>query len=405
MSKIAIIGSGIAGLAAARKSKQQGHHVTLFEKQASPGMAAHGFELQIDGHEIVGDLPSRMFNRELWPSVARLYDELNIEYEEVSARQRFLDRDSGRSFSFVLPVDWRTKLGVATGVGSSPMLKQLRRLQQQSANDLAEGTVDGNFNQYLSQHGLSDEFSREFLFPALSATVCTCSDQAIGNYPAVILLDAMQKIASEEGLWRVSQGSSAVVKALVQSVDDLRCSTNVVSVIENDGTVTVSLDESKHQFDQAIVATQANHVAQLCPNLPEDIRTVMTAFTYEDVSVVVHTDQQFMPEDQRDWSVFNFETSQFGSMCTVWLNKFHTQWPQVGPVFQTIKPLRNPLPESIICSVNLQRPVVTTASAELWKSMERINQRDSRIKFCGSYAVAGIPLLESAVVSAQRWAV
>ena len=405
MSKIAIIGSGIAGLAAARKSKQQGHHVTLFEKQASPGMAAHGFELQIDGHEIVGDLPSRMFNRELWPNVARLYDELNIEYEEVSARQRFFDCDSGRSFSFALPVDWKTKLGVATGVGSSPMIKQLQRLQQQSANDLADGTVDGNFAQYLSRHGFSDEFSREFLYPALSATVCTCSDQAIGNYPAFILLDAMQKIASEEGLWRVSQGSSAVVNALVQSVDELRCSTNVVSVTEDSSGVTVALDASKQHFDQVVVATQANHVVQLCPNLPEDIRTVMEAFMYEDVSVVVHTDRQFMPEDERDWSVFNFETSQMGSMCTVWLNKFHTQWPQVAPIFQTIKPLGDALPESIICSADLQRPVVTTASHELWESMDQINQRDSRIKFCGSYAVEGIPLLESAVVSAQRLAV
>ena len=122
MSKIAIIGSGIAGLAAARYSKQQGHHVTLFEKHASPGMAAHGFELQVGGHEVLGDLPSRMFNRELWPSVGRLYDELNIEVEEVSARQRFLDRESGRSFSFALPVDWKMKLGIATGMGSDPML-------------------------------------------------------------------------------------------------------------------------------------------------------------------------------------------------------------------------------------------------------------------------------------------
>ena len=402
MSKIAIIGSGIAGLVAARNSKQQGHHVTLFEKQASPGMGAHGFELQVDGQQIIGDLPSRMFNRELWPSVTRLYDELNIEYEAVSAKQRFLDRESGRSFSFALPVDWKTKLGVATGVGSSPMIKQLQRLQRQSANDLADGAVDGNFAQYLSRHGFSDEFSREFLFPALSATVCTCSDQAIGNYPAAILLDAMQKIASEDGLWRVSNGSSAVVNALVRSVDDLRCSTNVVSVIEDAGGVTVTLEASKQQFDQVIVATQANHVVQLCPNLPEGIRTMMDAFTYEDVSVVVHTDRQFMAENERDWSVFNFETSQMGSMCTVWLNKFHTQWPQVAPVFQTIKPLVEPLPESIICSANLQRPVVTTASKELWESMDQINQRDSRIKFCGSYAVEGIPLLESAVVSAQR---
>lgn len=405
MSKTAIIGSGIAGLAAARNLKRQGHHITLFERQASPGMGAHGFEMEVDGHEIFGDLPSRMFNQELWPNVSRLYDDLNIEYERVSARQTFLDRESGRSFSFALPVDWKMKLGVATGVNSSAMLKHLHRLQQQSSNDLADGTATGSFSQYLDQHGFPAAFSKEFLFPALSATVCTCSDQAIGNYPAVILLDAMQKIASKDGLWRVSNGSSAVVNALIDSVDDLRCSTNVLSVVEDADAVTVSLRESEHQFDQVIVATQANHVAPLCPDLPQDIRSVMAAFTYEDVSVVVHTDQHFMPENKRDWSDFNFETSRIGSMCTVWLNKFHTQWPQVRPVFQTIKPLVNPSPESIVFSANLQRPVVTTASGELWQSLDRINQRDSRIKFCGSYAVAGIPLLESAVVSAQRLAV
>jgi len=202
-----------------------------------------------------------------------------------------------------------------------------------------------------------------------------------------------------------SNGSSSVVKALVGSVDDLRCSTNVVSVIEDADAATVSLDESKQQFDQVIVATQANHVAQLCPNLSEDTRSIMEAFTYEDVSVAVHTDQQFMPKDERDWSVFNFETSHLGSMCTVWLNKFHTQWPPIGPVFQTIKPLEAPSADSIVCSANLQRPVVTAESNRLWESIDRINQGDSRIKFCGSYAVAGIPLLESAVVSAQRLAV
>ncbi len=402
MSKIAIIGSGIAGLVAARNFKRQGHHVTLFEKQTSPGMGAHGFELRLDGHEILGDLPSRMFNRKLWPNVARLYDELNIEVEQVSGRQNFSHRESGRSFSFTLPVDWKMKLAVASGMASRPMLKHLRRLQQIAANDLANGTAQGNFAQYLSHHRFPEEFSKEFLFPALSATVCTCSNQAIANYPAAILLDAMQKIASEHGLRRVSNGSSAVVNALVDNIDDLQCSTNVVSVVEGADAVTVALEQSQRQFDQVIVATQANHVAQLCPSLPEEIHRVMTAFVYEDVPVVVHTDRQFMPKDKRDWSVFNFETAESGSMCTVWLNKFHTQWPEVGAVFQTIKPLGTPSPESIICSVKLQRPVVTTGSYELWRSMEQINHRDSRIKFCGSYAVAGIPLLESAVVSAQR---
>ncbi len=402
MSKIAIIGSGIAGLVAARISKLQGHHVTLFEKQASPGMGAHGFDLQIDGHQILGDLPSRMFNRELWPNVTELYDELNIEYETVSASQRFFDRASGRSFSFALPVDWKAKLNAAIGAQSPPMLSSLSRLQQQAAKDLANGIVAGTFSDYLRQHGFGDEFLREFLFPALSATVCTCSDQAIGNYPASILLDAMQKIASRDGLWRVSNGSSAVVASLIQSVDELRCSTNVTSVIEDTGAVNVSFEGVDQIFDRVIVATQANHVANLCPNLPDSIQTVMGGFEYEDVSVIVHTDQQFMPEHERNWSVFNFETSHSGSMCTVWLNRFHTQWPPVSPIFQTIKPFENPSLGSIICSANLQRPVVTSSSQELWQSLTEINQRESQIKFCGSYAVPGIPLLESAVVSAQQ---
>ncbi len=402
VSKIAIIGSGIAGLAAARNFKLQGHHVTLFEKQATPGMAAHGFEIHVDGQQIRGDLPSRMFNRELWPNVARLYDDLNIGYEKVAAKQHFFDRASGRAFPFELPVDWRMKLGVATGLGTSPMLKQLQRLQQQAAKDLANGTVSGDFAQYLSHHGFSEEFSREFLFPALSATVCTCSDQAIGQYPAAILLDAMQKIASDDGLWRVSNGSTAVVSALVAYVDDDRCSTEVNSILEGTDAITVSSGGSEDRFDRVIVATQANHVAALCPTLPKDILAVMNSFEYEDVVVAVHTDQRFMPEHKRDWSVFNFETSSAGSMCTVWLNKFHTQWPVVTPVFQTIKPLADPSPETVVCSVNLQRPVVTTASKGLWDAIDRINQGDSRIKFCGAYAVPGIPLLESALLSAHR---
>jgi predicted NAD/FAD-binding protein len=164
----------------------------------------------------------------------------------------------------------------------------------------------------------------------------------------------------------------------------------------------VKLNNSQQQFDQVIVATQANHVARLCPLVSEDTKKLMASFQYEDVSVVVHSDTQLMPKNESDWRVFNFETSPTGSMCTVWLNKFHTQWPQVTPVFQTIKPQRDPSPESIVSSVRLQRPVVTEASNKLWASLEKINQRDSRIKFCGSYAVAGIPLLESAVVSAER---
>ncbi len=376
--------------------------MTLFEKQASPGMGAHGFQLNFNGHAVLGDLPSRMFNRSLWPGVARLYDDLGIQYEKVLAEQNFFSVETARSFQFSIPVDWKVKLGIATGVAASPMHRQMQRLQQCATRDLEQGNAGGTFAHYLKRHDFSAEFTSTFLFPALSATVCTCSDKAIGNYPAAILLDAMQKIGTGDGLWRVSAGSSAVVSALLASVDDLCCSTPVVSVTENDASATIRLQDSQLEFDRVIIATQANHVAQLCPELPGSVRQVLASFVYEPVPVIVHTDPRFMPTEKGQWSVFNFQSSSAGSMCSVWLNRFHTQWPDGEPVFQTIKPLFEPASDTIKCAVNLQRPVVTEASYGLWDSIAKINRSGSRIKFCGSYAVEGIPLLESAVVSAHR---
>lgn len=44
--KIAIVGSGIAGLSCAYLLSQGGHEVTLFEREGRPGMDAYGVDLE-----------------------------------------------------------------------------------------------------------------------------------------------------------------------------------------------------------------------------------------------------------------------------------------------------------------------------------------------------------------------
>ena len=174
-------------------------------------------------------------------------------------------------------------------------------------------------------------------------------------------------------------------------------------VIETQDAAIVDTTSGEHLFDRVIVATQANHAAQLCPELSKETQTIFNSFDYEDVDVVVHTDLSLMPNEPNQWGVFNFLSSVEGSMCTVWLNKFHCQWPaSVSPLFQTIKPIMEIDPEKIVSRTRLQRPVVNNKSWTLWQSVERLNKQSQRLKFCGSYAVAGIPLLESAVVSAMQ---
>ena len=415
MSKVAIVGSGIAGLALARDLKRRGHHTTMFEKQTLPGMGAHAFRVELDGREVIGDLPSRMFNSALWPSVTRLYDDLNIGYEKVTGSQYFASAESdSASFKFSIPIDLKAKLTAFMGGNprSHEVLSTLKQLQKYAVRDLANGTVDGTFAQYLKRYGFEKSFVHEFLYPALTATVCTCSDQALSDYPAAILIDALQKIGLGQGLMRVSNGVTAVVSALIEHVDDLRCDTSVIGITESENAVSVASvgngmsretrPSASEQFDYVILATPANHVQKLWPQMSSELRTAVDGFRYEDVSVVVHTDDNFMPPEQSNWSVFNFQSRENASMCTVWLNRFHTQWPEMAPVFQTIKPIRQPAAERVIRSVTLQRPVVTEESYPLWETIQRSNQSNTTVKLCGSYAMPGIPLLESAVASANQ---
>ena len=67
--RIAVIGSGIAGLVCAHKLCSESHDVVLFERQPSIGIDAHSLDLKKNGaaEAIRADVPSRMFNSAQWP--------------------------------------------------------------------------------------------------------------------------------------------------------------------------------------------------------------------------------------------------------------------------------------------------------------------------------------------------
>ena len=189
-------------------------------------MSAAGFELQFDGHQIAGDVPSRMFNAALWPNVDRLYRDCNIAVEAVNVSQTYRRLGEGGMLRFSIPLKLKEKLATAINSGMRHMMAETHRLQQLAAADLQNDSASGPFAQYLSHNGFGSPFTDQFLYPALSATVCTCSDKAIDDYPAKILLDGLEQIVGNAGLWRVTQGSTAVVKELAKNVDDLFCGTS-----------------------------------------------------------------------------------------------------------------------------------------------------------------------------------
>src|SRR5262249_32966126 len=74
MMRVAVVGAGVAGLAAARALTAAGHRVTLYEAAPHPG----GHVYTVDAGECAVDLGFIVCNRERYPAFFALLGELGI---------------------------------------------------------------------------------------------------------------------------------------------------------------------------------------------------------------------------------------------------------------------------------------------------------------------------------------
>ncbi len=400
--RIAVVGSGIAGLTASWLLHRAGHQVVLLERLHELGLAARGMSLLIDGVNLSADIPSRMFNAALWPNLCQLYCDLGIETEPVDPSQTFGELKGHPVFrlndSYISPFTfsrfWKTEC--------RQIRHDIQRMKASADDDLATCERDSiDFQSYLDSRGYSVPFRELFLFPTLASTVCTCSYESLSRYPAATILRAMISLASGDRLLRARNGSKDIVQRLTAPLTDIRCNTSLESVKIDDHQVHLTLNSGETIFvDHLVMATQANTALKVLNNVTDREREMLESFIYENVKVVLHRDVSLMPPVRKEWGTFNIMTNatRDAAMCTVWMNRFCPEWKIKTSLFQTIMPLVEADPEKIFCERVLQRPVVNPKSlAGLERITELHREPGRRIWFCGSYASGGVPLLESGV--------
>jgi predicted NAD/FAD-binding protein len=110
-----------------------------------------------------------------------------------------------------------------------------------------------------------------------------------------------------------------------------------------------------------------------------------------------------MPALRRHWSPVNLQRAPGDAppQATIWVNAVQPALRDAPDEFQTVHPQREPRPEALISRAAFERPLVDGASQRALLGLQALHEQPGRrLWFCGSYAQAGIPLLESAVRSA-----
>lgn len=398
---IAVIGSGMAGLAAAYRARLAGHNVTVFEARNGHGMDAHA--LTVDGGLV--DVPLRVMSADTWPSVLQLAKEVGVDTFEIgldascSWTNRHTWFRSGEvpvlGLPFVGSLRYLGGRALRMGWGIWQLKRLTRRLKLEN-NGATLGEI-------LEQHDFDPLFWRGLVLPILT-TICTCEEKHLLNWPAAQLLSLLDSTIHGSDICRLKGGTSALVEGLAKDLV-LHSGSPVAQVEVGEGGVKVYNQRGEGGvFDRVIVATQANELSFLDNTQFGDELEILGNIGFDSGELWVHQDPRFMPAKKQDWSALNFQMDEAleKPMFTVWVNKVEPTLDGRAPVFQTWNPLFEPNPDTVLARVPLDRAVVHPGTARVHEALSQWHRQPGRkVFFCGSWAYEGVPLLESAVRSAS----
>lgn len=400
--KIAVIGSGMAGLTAARLLSDCGYEVTVFESAANRGMDAHAFQIDEPAGSGIIDIPLRVLSNRGWRTVLALSRHYGVETFQVTTpiALSWLDQSTWfRSSHLQLP-------SLNIPIPASPrylnrnswlIIKNLWHLSREPSSALQNKTIE----DFFSNSRYDPIFWRGLLLP-LMLTISTCNYEHLLRYPAENLLRLVQDLIFGANLYRLKGGTRSLVDRLAHKLSFLSGSRVIEIKSSPDGVTVRNSSDQQNKFDFVVVATQANQTSFLGSEFARE-HALLNRFVFDSGDLVLHRDHRVMPQNTKDWAVLSYLMDrQFQSaMFSVWVNPVEPSLRAASPLFQTWNPLFPIDSTKILRKIRLERAIVTNSTQSAQNDLNAMTlEPGRRVFFCGSWSYPGIPLLESAARSA-----
>ena len=403
--RIAVVGSGIAGLASAWLLSKR-HEVVLFEANDYLGGHTHTHEVELDGSRHQVDTGFIVHNRQHYPLLTRLFDELGVETKPTTMSFSVHSEASGVEYS-ATSLDTlfcqRSNLVSRRFLGMLADLVRFYRIAPHLLDDADDGPTLGEF---LAVHRFGAAFRDEHLVPMASA-LWSSPPERILAFPARYLARFManHQMLQLRGRpqWRVVVGgSNAYVRAMQRAWRvDVRSASPVQRVRRDAEGVEVFAAGSVERFDQIVLACHSDDALALLADANANEQEVLGAIPYQRNDVVLHTDATLLPRNRKAWAAWNAHVPREpDAACTVsycmnLLQGIESPQPLVVSLNRTaaIDPAR------ILRRLQYRHPVYTLASVAAQARRPEI-QGHRRTWFAGAYWGWGFH--EDGVVSAVK---
>jgi uncharacterized protein len=394
---VAVVGSGIAGMAAAWLLSRR-HLVTVFEDEARLGGHTNTVTVPTPAGEVAVDTGFIVYNEVSYPNLVALFAHLGVptqasdmsfsvslddgafEYAGSSLSTLFAQRRN-----LVRPRVWT-------------MLRDIRRFYREAPAILDEPeAADLTLGAYLARGRYSTAFVDDHLLP-MAAAIWSAPPAVMLDHPALAFVQfcrnhGLLQIAGRPQWRTVSGGSREYVRRLTASViDHVRLGDGVRRIRRlDDGVLIASHSGAINRFDHVVIATHADQALAMLEDPTVEERGLLGAFGYQRNDAILHGDPALMPKCREAWASWNYlgRSSAAGREIgvTYWMNRLQSL-PDAVPLFVSLNPAVPPDPSSVLASFVYEHPVFSVAALHAQKRLWRL-QGQRRTWYCGAYFGAG----------------
>lgn len=420
LPRVAVVGGGISGLAAAHALTGAGLAPVLYEAAPRLGGHAHTVDVTLpgrDGRPVTQgvDVGFLVFNERTYPGFIALLDELGVAsaHSDMSFSVQAPDGLSGRG----KPLEWsgsdldsvfaqrRNLLSPAFWRMLADILRFNRlatALARQAGGDDAAGTPQ-TLAAFLDAHRFSRAFREGYLLPMI-ACIWSCPLAQMLQYPARSLAQfcdnhGLLQVADRPAWYTVRGGSRQYVQALASRLPQLRLACPVLAVQpRRDGGLTLRTAQGTEDYDAVVLACHAPQSARLLSAAGADAATrpalrALQALRTQPNRAVLHTDAALMPRRRKAWAAWNFERAARDAhgetpVCLhYWINRLQPL-AVAQDVFVSLNPVREPARGQVLWEGEVQHPVFDAASFAARSTLQSLQGR-AGLWFAGAWCGHG----------------
>ncbi|MEP7308864.1 MAG: FAD-dependent oxidoreductase [Acidobacteriota bacterium] len=405
MKRIAVIGSGVSGMAAAYLLSRR-HHVDLFEKSRRLGGHTNTVVVSTPTGSVPLDTGFLVHNARTYPTLVRLFGELGVATRNSDMSFAVSCRQSGLEYSSRGANGFFAQRRNLVRPSHLVLLREILRFNREApllltAPDAERQTV----GDFLESRRFGEAFTDRYLLPMASA-IWSASLDAIRSFPALTLIRFFENHGllslNAQPLWKVvAGGSHTYIPKLMAGVSgDIHQGAAIQAVRRSEDGVTLAFrDRPSMAFDEVVFACHGDQVLPLLADAGDREREIFSKFTTTTNVAWLHTDASVLPVLTRARASWNYVlTAAAPPMVTYDLNRLQgLTTPEQYCV--TLNPDGQIDERRVLRRLVYRHPLYTReaiGAQRQWREVSGVN----RTHYCGAYWFNGFH--EDGLTSALR---